>query len=335
MFDSAAGELAAVTGHDGGRTLGGFAGAGRLAALAHHTFDDLVTRAGAELRDRRVHVLPITGDHEIEFAGIQHDRQHLGDYADAVTTMREESLRATMQREERAVRGLLDGGLRSRGATPVRGPSFHGRSGVALAVQAAAELLTGPGTADLCLVGCFDSLLDDETLDALARTNRLKCADNPIGLMPGEAGVALLLRSGGGGRTLPTLGLLEASVIGSTGSDRDADPVAGAAQLAQVLRQCAAGADEPLLLLPDLNGEPTRAMEWGTAITMRGWPKRHDVLFPAATFGDTGCAAGAIGAALALHGWQRRHLAAKRCVVTTSASDGKSGLCLTAPPNRG
>jgi hypothetical protein len=69
---------------------------------------------------------------------------------------------------------------------PLRRAFPLGPTGFATAIQAATEALIRR-EASVCIVGAVDTLCDDLAIAALTAQKRLKTADNPVGLQPGEA----------------------------------------------------------------------------------------------------------------------------------------------------
>src|SRR5262249_21355552 len=69
------------------------------------------------------------------------------------------------------------------------------QSGHASFIQAVEKAREGfrAGDWQWCVIGAFDSMVEATTLQWLYDSERLKCEDNPVGLQPGEAGVAVLL----------------------------------------------------------------------------------------------------------------------------------------------
>ncbi len=86
--------------------------------------------------------------------------------------------------------------LLERTGLPVHPDERHvldvGHAGAVAAVQLT-ERLVGRGRVERVLVVAADSLLDELSLEALAQADRLKTGARPDGLMPGEAGAAVLL----------------------------------------------------------------------------------------------------------------------------------------------
>lgn len=186
---------------------------------------------------------------------------------------------------------------------------------------------------DRVAILAVDSLLDTLSLEWLAEHDRLKCPAVPAGLMPGEAGVALLIeRAGAQGLNVAVRTVASepqaargAAVAGQTSAERGA-------RLAQVLERCLAraprGDGAARMLVSDQNGEQWRAEELAHCSLKLGdlWPADAELLLPALSVGDTGAARAALGcgiAALAL-----KHGEARESIVLTSTFDGAAGAAL-------
>lgn len=177
---------------------------------------------------------------------------------------------------------------------------------------------------DLALVGGIDSLVDERSLKWLKLTGRLKSEANPIGLEPGEgaAFIAIERARSMNGPGIPRFSRIQKIATGEeVGSQLLGQPVTG-----KVLGDCVraiADMAETLWLVIDHNGEVARGMEFGNvlariealALTMA------PVLFPAASFGDTGAASGAIAACLARSALMRNYSNADAAAVA-SVADG-------------
>lgn len=175
-----------------------------------------------------------------------------------------------------------------------------GRMGFALCLQAALRDMAS-GAVDRVVVGGVDSLLDEETLKWLHHTARLKYVDMPVGIEPAEgAGLVVLERYAPAAS--PRVAVLAAHVE---------PPRSGPyATLAAAIREASgrAGILGPEWLIADVDGTEARANELGHAMVRlrtegRGLPS---TTYPAASFGDTGAAFGALSTGVALRAFARR-----------------------------
>ncbi len=289
----------------------GFSGEGRLVAIAMEALEDLRTRVSLEDLGREAGVFLA-----------------LPDFSDGSGP---EALAAAAGKLGRRVLGRAMEGL-GVSWPEARWRFFSGGSaGFALALEAARQALERRDF-ETCVVGGVDSLVEPEHLRYLLEERRLKTADNPVGLVPGEAGAFLVLRSGRARsepETAPTVDISSVQLgrePHARGSNRRPDGV--------VLSACVQAALGPgpvprdgVLFITDLNGEEVRAWEWGCALLRLRNPGGVDgdapFWVPATGFGDVGAAAGAVGAALARHAFLRRYAPARRIVVVSQSDSGE------------
>lgn len=205
-----------------------------------------------------------------------------------------------------------------------------GPAGFAQAIEAGLDLLA-KGQARACVVGGIDTLCDPLALDMLAAQQRLKIAENPIGLRPGEAAAFLLLESP---TAAPRNGVTPYATVMGTAVAREPprgdDPPAGEG-LTKVIEQLVAEsgplpAGETWFVL-DVNGEVTRAQDWGCcharlAAQMPGTVPAPEWA-PAISFGDTGAASAALGVQMVIRAFSRRYAPGRCAVVVSSSDDGQ------------
>jgi 3-oxoacyl-[acyl-carrier-protein] synthase-1 len=207
-----------------------------------------------------------------------------------------------------------------------------GRAGVFAALRYGAELLRTHAV-DRVIVLAVDSQLDTLTLDWLAAEDRLKSVAAAVGLMPGEASVALLLQSSKpngrapGGVTVRALADRRPAV-----GDRTSE--ARGRLLREVLSACVPALGDAngqgCLWINDQNGEQWRAEEAGYCALFMAeqWPARAQVMVPALSVGDTGAASGALGLGLAALALRDELVAAHQCLVSSSSYRGPLGAVL-------
>lgn len=206
-----------------------------------------------------------------------------------------------------------------------------GAGGIAAAFEMAGTWLEGREV-DRVLVVAVDSLLDAWSLLWLSGAGRIKDADNPVGLAPGEAAVALLLERRGNG---PALARTAAAVFEEIDEPFQNPERRHGRGLVTALRRALGGAGGRLDgdIYVNLNGEEWRAAELGTALSSlpaatRG-PQR--LIAPATSVGDVGAAAGALQIACALRSFARGYAAAPHAWILATSDDGDvSALCLEA-----
>ena len=184
--------------------------------------------------------------------------------------------------------------------------AFTGTVGFVALLRHACERLDCDGL-DRVVIGGVDSLLETDQLEACHRLGCLKSPSSAGGLIPGEMAAFLLLEKRADATRsqrihLPVSGLAEAKEPFNRLAE---DPPLGralAASLGQTVRGCGADAGSKGLLIGDLNGDPYRATDWGHAIVrLKGEFPWFDppLLYPAAGFGDAGCANSAAAACVA------------------------------------
>jgi len=201
-----------------------------------------------------------------------------------------------------------------------------GRAAGLVALHHAAEHLR-QGRVDVALVGAVDSCLRRASLARLQESGALRSADNPQGVIPGEAAVFLVLQSDS---RQP-----RAHILGSAMAE---EPTAGTDQanrgegLSQALRRAREAAGQFVsrpLVVCDLNGDRYRTLEWGLVNvrvlgdvrSIPGGPASSDVWHPADCIGDTGAASGGVSVMTAVTAMRKGYAGADRALVW-GASDG-------------
>lgn len=203
------------------------------------------------------------------------------------------------------------------------------------------------------LLVAADSYVDTSSLDWLSARDRLKSGERPTGLVPGEAGAALLVESEHAVRARKTqvLGVVEAVALAAAplrapppAAEDDAaedelpplppeGPKLGRA-IAQAVRQVLPPGKDRFAcdLYLDLNGEEWRAHGWGHAQVHLGRHLDLDrcrTFLPATSIGEVGAAAAPVALALAL--WNFDRDATRDALVISAADDGRvSAIRLSA-----
>jgi len=201
-----------------------------------------------------------------------------------------------------------------------------GHAGVPHALEQACQELAA-GRLERCILGGVDSLLDSQTVQALHQRRRLKSQDAPDGLQPGEAAAFFVLEplKSALQRRAQVHGLVTGVAFLSDES-REEQSVPGAALghcVTSLLSSPSMG--ERAWFISDLNGEPSRSMEWGNLLVrltashpgLRQAPLWH----PASSLGDTGTASAAIGLCAVVRAFTRKYAPAEVALVLSS-SDG-------------
>jgi 3-oxoacyl-[acyl-carrier-protein] synthase-1 len=226
---------------------------------------------------------------------------------------------------------------RISGALPLpldRGRSVmvrSGHDGALCCLGVAARLLAVDQPAAV-VVGGVDSWISIEALHWLEAQRRLKGADVPNGVVPGEGAAFLLLVNDA---LASRVGLQAGASVLAQARAVEPNPwyeqrpnlAEGLTRALRSLlerpehRGLAAGTARTDLTLGDLNGEPWRAQEWAFAYlrTQALHSEPLNLWHPADLWGDTGAAAGALLTALAAYELSRDPLLER--VVLFSACD--------------
>lgn len=213
-------------------------------------------------------------------------------------------------------------------------PRLHagGNAAVARALAAVEEELR-EGRVRRALILGVDSFCSPSTLKMLVAEQRIKTDDRPTGVIPGEAGLALLVEPppSRGAETGDRPVLLKAAAFaeGQPYSPEEAQPSDGRA-LAECLRAALGPlppGEPPPLLISDHDGQEHRAQEWGLLqlrLTQAD-PRLGDcpAWMPALSFGHTGVASGGLGVAVAMRGLQRGYAPTGHVLVLSSSDEGQ------------
>ncbi|RKH24831.1 hypothetical protein D7Y13_25850 [Corallococcus praedator] len=206
-----------------------------------------------------------------------------------------------------------------------------------LAAMAEAAAAFSEGRFQRALIVAVDSLTRDlDVLEALAMSRRLKTPQHPVGLMPGEAAAALLVEGEAGvgrpgARVEARVEALHVRDIPDADLPREGPPnVLG---LAEVLERTLERSNRVGDVYGDLNGEESRAMEWGMALArLRARPvlagaRTH---WPAISLGDTGAVSGAISVAAATRSFVRDYAHGDEILIWSRSDTGSvaSGLLI-------
>ncbi|KFA94393.1 hypothetical protein Q664_02940, partial [Archangium violaceum Cb vi76] len=211
------------------------------------------------------------------------------------------------------------------------------RHGTVQALQQAIQALWR-GQYNHALVIACDSLVDPWRAERMLRARRVKTTDNPVGFMPGEASVAVLLERPDVVRTRgedPTTVLFE-PVTAFEPNNHAARRHSTGLMLAEVItgaleRSGASELPQGSIYL-DINGEHYRANEWGTALVRaRGrcqidsWSQQ----LPAASFGETGTAFPLLSLGLAARAFARGYGRGHHALILAADYHGqRAGMVL-------
>jgi 3-oxoacyl-[acyl-carrier-protein] synthase-1 len=195
------------------------------------------------------------------------------------------------------------------------------------------------GSLTHAVVIAVDSLIESHTLQWLFDHVRLKFADNVVGLVPGEAAVAVLLErtSRARGRKAQQLATITGSAVAKDEHHLYGEKPPIGIGLATAIKSLAVQLKDGLTtswVISDHNGEVQRATDWGYAlnrlITSVEPLKQAYVDYPAITFGDTGAASGAVALCRVLRAFARKCAPAQDALVVSSSDRSERGaFCLS------
>ncbi|WP_147449059.1 hypothetical protein [Corallococcus terminator] len=207
--------------------------------------------------------------------------------------------------------------------------------GIATAVHEACELLKRR-VVERCLIGGVDSFLERKTLEMLARLRLLKTVGNPVGFMPGEAAAFFFLE-----RAVPARqrgARIEAELVATSLTTEEPHRFSGpshgsglAAAMRNVLEDVREKQSGSALVIHNHNGDPWRAMEWGTALVrLAGVEMMREprAWFPPASFGETGAATGPLAVCMAVRAFARRYAGSPYALIGMSSYAGTKGALM-------
>ncbi|MFT4538698.1 MAG: 3-oxoacyl-[acyl-carrier-protein] synthase-1 [Planctomycetota bacterium] len=206
--------------------------------------------------------------------------------------------------------------------------SLTGRVGIVPAIERAVAAIEG-GTIDHAIIGAVDSVLEPRILDACMDLGVIKTKDNPCGIEAGEAGAFIVLERAEG---QPKTRLRIDACATGTGTENRLDPEwKPGNRVRKVVGEALSksGSSEGVdVVVGDLNGEVFRAHEWGHALMGRTKPSplsSSEVWMPAASFGETGAATGAIAICMLAQASERGYLNTQRALVWLLDDEGHTG----------
>ena len=219
-----------------------------------------------------------------------------------------------------------------------------GSTATAVIVQGLANRLA-QSQLDRVVVLAADSWLDPMSMRMLVDSSRIKSAESPVGLCPGEAAAAIMFETATAARNRAArveARLAAAAVEGGqwpSGDDSMAARSAASTEigksLARAIRRTLADANIQLPfkgdVFVDLNGEEWRTRVWGTAQTMlldALDPARARLIVPGIEMGDVGAASSAVSACLAMRTFARRYAHGESALVCSLSETGSTGAIL-------
>jgi 3-oxoacyl-[acyl-carrier-protein] synthase-1 len=196
------------------------------------------------------------------------------------------------------------------------------------------------GRVDLAIVGGVDSLIGHATLTWLYLTGRLKGAESPAGLLPGEAAalVALGTRSTSGQPTSPPRARIDhVATLSSATQFLSGAPADGQSQfqIMRALRAALGGSSDTQWPIVDQNGEVFRASDWGCSLVrLRAAGGAADdganAWYPAASFGDVGAASGAVATCMAVEAHERGYAPSRHAMILSNSDGSARAGCVVS-----
>ncbi|MFY2563939.1 hypothetical protein ACN469_40490 [Corallococcus terminator] len=215
-----------------------------------------------------------------------------------------------------------------------------GHASFAEGLQRAATLLGSHREVSRVVLVGADSYLDGLTLQWLAQHRRLKSAEAPTGLLPGQAGACVVVEAAHPRDTNGGCHIVSVAVKSPPASDVSSLAKRGRL-LAEAIQEVLAADDAGLPfrgeLVLDLNGEEWKAHVWGNAQVLLGQQLDFDacsVLAPSESIGEVGAASGVVGTGLAVNGLMSPDSTHERALVCGIADSGKVSAILVRGPKR-
>jgi 3-oxoacyl-[acyl-carrier-protein] synthase-1 len=207
----------------------------------------------------------------------------------------------------------------------------EGHAGAFQALIRSRDILCS-GAAQFCCVGGIDSLLNGTDIGRLLKSHRLHKADNPWGLIPGEAAAFLLI-------SLGTEGKKGMAKIRGIGISKEDDTILGpkfsqGLGLQRALKGALddAGVEESLIVfrISDAIGERYRALEGIMAETRfyRSWREHFTCWYPGHSVGDTTAASGFLTILAGCIGMVKGYAPGSIAMCDGSSEAGLRGACV-------
>lgn len=186
---------------------------------------------------------------------------------------------------------------------------------------------------DRIIILAVDSYLDPMTLNWLSDYRRLKTAENPIGLTPGEAGACFMVEPIETARTRGAK--IEAVIKGAkTGfeknhyfSDNTNQGIGLAYNISKILSIVSTKIPFEGDIISDLNGENWKAYELASAKVRMGnkISTNARIIIPCESTGETGAASGAVAVCVAVRSLIRNYSTNDEVIITSSSEYGHVG----------
>lgn len=335
VMDEDAGQLEPVTGHPASFLTRGFAGMARLARLGALALGDLLDQRAlqpVDLADTAL-LLVLGSGYYLDCAEFV-ENERFEDRAPRFGPTPPASCEAIASERERIQTALPLRMLQQAGLPPaaIEELLFEDQPGVALALRRANELLSS-GSVRRCLVGAIDTWCEPEGVEALDTLDLLKTPENPVGMVPGEAAVFLVLELATTKRAVS--GRVDTrSLRVEVGEHQFSPGVHSCRRLGETINAAVSAARPAprLWTVGTHNGTSWTAAEWGRSLVLlppsvSGGPH----WFPALSFGDTGAAATALSICMVVRAFERGYAQGDSALVWASGPRGGKAAFLIHP----
>jgi 3-oxoacyl-[acyl-carrier-protein] synthase-1 len=202
-----------------------------------------------------------------------------------------------------------------------------------MALQWASSLLD-TGKTDWCIVGGVDSYLDVQRLESLDENDELHSANNPWGIIPGEAAAFCIVTTErfAFSHAIEVLARVESADCAYEEQGRSGAVCLGEG-LTAVFRSVLAAIPETEKVggvICDMNGEPSRTDEYGFTIARLSnhFKDASDVVTPADCWGDVGAASGLLFLGLAIVAARKHYAKGPRTLLWSSSKTGERAAAL-------
>jgi len=203
-----------------------------------------------------------------------------------------------------------------------------GHTGIFCLIREAKEILTS-GDVEFCIVGGVDSYLEEERLEFLDKSWRIKSGKKIDGYIPGEASSLLFLETIDNARSGGRLCLAKiiSCEIGEEKQLIDSDRNSSGVGLSEAIEKALNNSSESTNIqwvICDLNGENYRSFEWGVVMTRisKFFSENLVVHHPSDCVGDVGAATGGMLIASAIQAYQRGYNISDKTLLWASADEG-------------
>lgn len=305
-------DTVSVIGHPVTGLTDGFRGAGLCLHLAYFTLKDIISYSEIDLSDSSF--LHETG----LFINLSKCRDENYDFYDAAL--------------EKSLIDSLNTRFKLKFNPHTQHVFFLGNAGILTAIQKAAECIEAKMVKRVIVMG-VDSLVGKADLEYFVSKNRLKTAQSLNGLIPGEAGAAILVEDETSARERKTdiLGYIDSVCTGFEKNNIFKEDQNRGIALSEVLIKTLNGAKSIQTIYGDQNGETWRAFEYSSAlvkISKNCSVENVTAYCPAQCFGDTGAASGAISICAAIQSFVRHYSKSSKIVVFSRSETGETASAL-------